>query len=72
MAASPHLTQIGYCSRDPRIFQAINIHHDCTGANEFPALTTGTSELGPVLECEAALKSSSEMLQMGNGGWQSA
>ena len=75
MAASPHLIQMGACSRDPRIFQAINIHHDCTygiGANEFPSLTTGTSELGPVLECEAALKSSSKILQMGNGGWQSA
>jgi hypothetical protein len=62
MAASPHLIQIGACSRDPRIFQAINIHHGCTGANEFPALTTGASELGPVLEYEAALNSSSEIV----------
>lgn len=65
MAASHHLTQIGACSRDARIFQAINIHHDCTygiGTNEFPALTTGTSELGPVLECEATPKSSNEIV----------
>ncbi|GLJ14164.1 hypothetical protein SUGI_0227300 [Cryptomeria japonica] len=65
MVGSPHLTQMGACSRDARFFQTINIHHECTygiGSDEFPTLTAGTSELVPVLECEATPKPSTQIV----------